>query len=267
MKLWLLLKSKSFGFHFMQEPRPEKWVFILGCYNSGTTLLHKLLAAHPDIGSMPNEGQFYTSQLPRGADVGLPRLWALMPEYFYLKEDSETNIDLNRLKREWAWFYNHPRKKVLIEKTIVNSARSRWLQRHFSDSYFIIIFRNGYAVSEGIHRKEGHGLDIAARQWAVSNEILLNDMDSLQNKYVLTYENLVRNPELEMAGITAFLGLKDIDKSVFEKEFSIHKLQSGIKDMNIDSLGRLNDNDIREINRCAKEVLVRLNYPLLPAAS
>ncbi|MBK9319321.1 MAG: sulfotransferase [Bacteroidetes bacterium] len=50
----------------MKAPEPEKWVFILGCYNSGTTLLHKLLATHSDIGSMPNEGQFYSSQLPGG---------------------------------------------------------------------------------------------------------------------------------------------------------------------------------------------------------
>lgn len=262
LKLWLRIKTRSFGYFLVKAPHPEKWVFILGCYNSGTTLLHKLLSAHPEIGSMPNEGQFYTNQLPGGARFNLPRLWALKPELFYINEDSNPPIDVLKLKKEWAWFYNFPSRKVLIEKTILNTARARWLQRHFPNSHFIVIFRNGYAVAEGIHRKEKHSLEIAARQWAVSNEILLNDLDYLEHKWVLRYEDLVSDPVKEMNLITDFLKLKNLDSNVFKGAFEIHKVQSGIRDMNKESLNRLTEGDFETINKEALPVLLKLNYQI-----
>jgi hypothetical protein len=246
----------------MKEPHPEKWVFIVGCYNSGTTLLHNLLGAHPEIGSMPNEGQFYSSQLPRGADFKLPRLWALHPELFYLDENSVCNIDAVKLRREWAYFYNDPGRKVLIEKTILNAARTRWLQQNFKNAYFISLFRNGYAVAEGIHRKEGHSIEQAATQWAVSNQILLKDVPQLKNHLQIKYEELVENPVVALKSVTSFLGLKDLDDSVFSKNFRIHKVDSGIADMNADSISRLNENEVRAINQIAGEVMEKLNYPL-----
>jgi hypothetical protein len=263
LKLWLRLKAKSFGYLFMKAPEPEKWVFILGCYNSGTTLLHKLLATHSDIGSMPNEGQFYSSQLPGGAKFNLPRLWALKPELFYINESSNPSIDLQRLKKEWAWFYNDPKKKVLIEKTILNSARSRWLQKNFRNSYFIVIFRNGYAVAEGIHRKENHAIDIAATQWAISNQILLKDLDYLKHKLIVKYEDLVKSPVGELSKITEFLNLNPLHEEVFKEEFKIHKFQSGIRDMNKESIGRLSVDEVEAINLKAANVLEQLNYVLL----
>lgn len=263
LKLWMRIKTKSFAYRFMKVPDPEKWVFIIGCYNSGTTLLHKLLSAHPEIGSMPNEGQFYTDQLPGGAKFNLPRLWALKPDLFYIKETSKPPIDVRKLKRQWAWFYNDRSKKVLIEKTILNSARSRWLQKNFKNSYFIIIFRNGYAVAEGIHRKEKHEIGVAALQWSVSNEILLKDMEYLQKKHVLKYEELVADPVNSLKSITDFLGLSPLEESVFLKEFNIHKMQSGIKDMNVESINRLTEEEIEEINKTSKEVLSKLNYTII----
>ena len=42
--------QRIFGSWFGYMPTPEKWVFIVGCYNSGTTLLHDLLASHHNFG-------------------------------------------------------------------------------------------------------------------------------------------------------------------------------------------------------------------------
>ncbi|MBL7924964.1 MAG: sulfotransferase [Bacteroidia bacterium] len=263
LKLWLRWKTRSVGHLMMKEPQPGKWVFIVGCYNSGTTLLHKLLSAHPAIGSMPNEGQFYTDQLPRGADYDLPRLWALKPELFYLDENSRPDIDVNKLKRDWAWFYNDVHRPVLIEKTILNAARTRWLQTVFPNSYFISLFRNGYAVAEGIQRKEKHGINIAAQQWAVSNEILLNDLPHLKHHHELSYENLVSDPVIELKKITRFLQIEELPDAVFNSEFNIHKVASSIRDMNKDSLARLKGEDIQIVNEVAGPVLDRLAYPRL----
>ena len=35
---------------------PEKWLFVVGCYNSGTTLIADALADHPQIAALPDEG-------------------------------------------------------------------------------------------------------------------------------------------------------------------------------------------------------------------
>ena len=39
---------------------PEKWAFLVGSTNSGSTLLKEVLASHPRIASMHRGGQHYT---------------------------------------------------------------------------------------------------------------------------------------------------------------------------------------------------------------
>lgn len=41
---------------FTPVPRPDKWLFVVGCYNSGTTLLAEMLSRHPNISGLPTEG-------------------------------------------------------------------------------------------------------------------------------------------------------------------------------------------------------------------
>lgn len=260
LALWIRLKTKSFGYRFKAVPQPSQWVFIVGCYNSGTTLLHQLLAAHPEVGSMPNEGQFYTDQLPRGAQYGLPRLWAMRPEIFRLTESSTPPVNVGKMLREWAWFYNHPARPVLVEKTILNAARTLWLQKVIPNARFIAIFRNGYAVAEGIHRKEGHPLQTAATQWGVSNRILMDDLAHIHHKHLLRYEDLVADPVAELKKITDFLGLSPLSEAVFKSQFRVHKVESSITDMNKASLNRLTAAQKMEIEAEAGDMLKRLGY-------
>lgn len=241
-------------------PRPDKWVFIVGCYNSGTTLLHDLLATHPSIGSMPNEGQFYTDQLVLPRAVGLYRLWAMKPELFYLDESSQTNIDVNRLKRQWGAQFNDPTRPILLEKSPTNVARTRWLQKHFKNAHFIGIIRNGYAVAEGIRRKANYPLDVAAKQWVLSNEIMLHDFELLDRKFMLRYEDLVATPNQTFQRILSFLGLSGDGPDITNQVWSIHKEHSTIKDMNHRSLLALSASERDTIRLVAGDVLNRLGY-------
>jgi hypothetical protein len=242
-------------------PRPDKWVFIVGCYNSGTTLLHKLLAAHPDIGSMANEGQFYTDQLVLPRSVGLYRLWAIKPEQFYLDENSQTDINVNSLKRQWGAQFNDPTRLVLLEKSPTNAARTRWLQKQFENAHFIGIVRNGYAVAEGIHRKGHHPLDVAAKQWACSNEIMLRDFELLNNQLLIRYEDLVTSPNQTFQKMLAFLGLSKYGlENIVEHNWSIHKEVSPIIDMNHRSLTALSKSERDIIRLTAGDMLSRLGY-------
>ncbi|MBI2359517.1 MAG: sulfotransferase [Deltaproteobacteria bacterium] len=245
-------------------PRPEKWVFIVGCYNSGTTLLHDILASHPSIGSMPGEGQFYTDELLLPKSVGLPRLWAIEAERFRMDENSGREVNVERLKRQWGARYNDPSCPVLLEKSPTNAARTRWLQRHFENARFIGIVRNGYAVAEGIHRKAGHPLDVAALQWARSNKIMLEDFEHLERKRVLRYEDLTESPEETLKGVLAFLDLSSSEMSLTERVWEVHERKASIRNMNDESLEKLGSREREVIESKAGDLLRCLGYPWHP---
>ena len=47
---------RSFLSKFYRPREPKKWLFLVGCYNSGTTLLRDILNEHPEIKGLPLEG-------------------------------------------------------------------------------------------------------------------------------------------------------------------------------------------------------------------
>lgn len=256
---WLRLKTRWLAPYVCKVPEPDTWLFVVGCYNSGTTLLHKLLASHPDIGSMPNEGQFFTDQLPRGADFGIPRLWALRPDLFHWTERN-ASANPGRLKKQWAWFMNDTHRAVLMDKTIANAARTRWLQSNFKGSKFVLIFRDPFAVSEGIIRKEGHAISDAATQWAESNRMLLEDASFLEQVIEVKYEDLVQHPIDTLNRITGFLGLSPLDPRAVSGEFQIHEQQSEIRNMNAEAKARLTHEAYNEIASRCSVIMEKLGY-------
>jgi hypothetical protein len=250
---------------FAPLPRPRRWVFVVGCYNSGTTLLHDALAAHPDVGSLPREGQELTDALPLPRRLGLPRLWALEPERFRLDEHA-TGVDARRLKRQWGARFDDPRRAILLEKSPTNAARVRWLDRHFENAHFVAIVRDGYAVAEGIRRKAGHAIGRAARQWARSNEILLADLEHVPRALVVRYEELVADPEAVLRRVHAFLGLAGETAALARRRFRVHGETSRIQDHNARSHAALDAADLDAIEAAAGPLLARLGYarPRLP---
>jgi hypothetical protein len=248
------------AWRLVAEPKPAKWLFIVGCYNSGTTLLHNLLSQHPAIGSMPLEGRQFTRELPLAEAHGLRRLWALKPELFYLDESGGAAVDVRKIKRQWAFMYNDPRRPVLMEKSIVNAARTRWLQRHFPNSHFIVLMRNGYAVAEGIRRKENHPVDKGILQWKNSYEILLADMPHLANKLYLTYEALTAAPEESLGRICAFLGIGPMPPGTGQGAVKVHGERNPVTDMNPASIARLSDGEKRIIRELAGDLLEKTGY-------
>lgn len=238
---------------------PDKWVFIAGCTNSGTTLLKRILSAHPSIASSAREGRYYTDQFPAYGQYG--RLWALHADELRMDERTQNGIDVERLKRQWCGVLNRPSRPVFLEKTPQNLLWTRWLQRHFENAHFIGIVRNGYAVAEGIHRKAGHPLDACAEQWRRANEILLADFEHLERKLLLSYEELTGDPRTTYRRICAFLGLDTGDEeTLLNTVWNFQKTSSPIRNMNARSIGALSEEQRRTIETHAGEVLRRLGY-------
>lgn len=249
-------------------PDDKKWVFLVGCYNSGTTLLAEILGQHPDISALPTEGHFITDQFVKDYDIGLPRMWVDREDVFRLKE-GDTGPDPVRLKKEWCIRLDLD-KPCLLEKSPPNGARTRWLQENFSNSYFIGIVRNPYAVSEGIRRKaephhlaDGWPIDKCAYQWRRSNEVLMEDSEHLQRFILVSYEDLVEDPGSTLNRLTGFLGVDNYDAFDGARKWRIHERDDELSNLNQASIDKLSKEDIKIINDVAGNMIEQMGYKRL----
>jgi len=249
---------------------PDKWVFIVGCYNSGTELLMHMLGSHPSVGSLPDEGQFLTDQFLADYELGLPRMWTMQEKLFRLTEHDD-GPNARRLKKEWLMRLDRSRP-VFLEKSPPNAARTRWLQQNFENAHFIAMVRNGYAVAEGIRRKaeprhlpDGWPLALCARQWQRSYEVLLEDSRHIGKLIWVRYEDLTADPASEMKRITEFLGIQPLaaNHRAFDQTWTVHEKRDVIRDMNSDSISRLDSQEREIVTREAESMLLHFGYELL----
>src|SRR5687768_6680743 len=136
-------RQNRFLYHLLDltgnELKEKKWVFILGCYNSGTTLLDEILSQHPQVGGLHDEGVMLTNQLARPEDFGWRRMWCKCEDKMEMP-DSEASAKM--IKRHWSHFYNAA-EPYLVEKSISNTPRASFFEKYFKPAYFIHIVRNG----------------------------------------------------------------------------------------------------------------------------
>ncbi len=252
-------------------PKNKKWVFIVGCYNSGTTLLSEILGSHPLVSSLSSEGQYLTDQLFSDHEIGLSRMWTAREDLYCLKAN-DTGPDVTRLKKEWGMRFDLS-KSTLLEKTPANMARMTWLQANFENNYFVAIVRNGYAVAEGIsrkakpiHRKDGWPIELAAHQWARSNEIMMKDAEQIKQFKLITYEKLSEEPQETIRDVLRFLDL-DENGINLSQNWSIHERSESIKNLNNISIERLDAEKLDLINAAAEAILEKFSYPILSSPS
>lgn len=249
-------------------PKNKTWVFLVGCYNSGTTLLAELLGHHPSISALPTEGHFITDQFVKDYEIGLPRMWVEREDLFRLNEN-DTGPDPVRIKKEWAMRLDC-RKTVLLEKSPPNSAKTRWLQEHFENAHFIGIIRDAYAVSEGITRKadpkhliKSWPIEMSAHQWMRSNEILLQDAEHLKQFMWIRYEDLTENTGKSLNKICKFLNISKFDDFEAGRNWSIHERNEQVRNMNQESIKRLSNNEIECITKVAGKMIDYFGYTRL----
>lgn len=259
MNRWLLKGLAFFG----RELSPEKWIFIVGCYDSGTTVLASLLRDHPRIGGMPNEGSLLTDVLPVPEYLGWPRMWSECEDQLLIPPAEEADR-ARRIKKHWSLWFDRG-APVLAEKSIANMTRLGFLERHFSPAYFIHIIRNGYAVSAGIRKNanmrrwrarfDTYPIEMCARQWVVADEKFEGQSHHLSRHLSVYYENFSDNPVETMRKITDFLGEEPLDTHLVNKKRSIHQYNSQIVNMNERSIKNLSLSDIDTIEQVAGDRL------------
>jgi hypothetical protein len=256
---------------FGRDLNPKRWIFGVGCYNSGTSLLARILAEHPLIGGLPDEGIFFTDSLPYPEQFGWARMWIRCFEKVKLDPYDLPPKKIQRIKRQWSLYYPQGCQN-LLEKSVSNATRLLFLRAHFQPAYFIGIIRNGYAVAEGIQRrvkpwrlknnefKDQYPIELCAEQWKACEKIVSENSRKLDRFKLISYEDLTASPDRILREITDFLDLPPMPTEVLNKSWSIRERNEPVKNMNQMSFQQLSESDCDAIESVAGDTLAKYGY-------
>ena len=247
------------------ERTTEFWVFILGLHGSGTTLLKSILEQHPNIRSMPREGQHYTDAVPQVVPYGFVRKFTARLDLFRL---TEVDSAMAALRAQFDWSFVYPREKgIKLEKSSTNLIRARWLQAHFRPSRFITIFRDPYSVCASTRRRyPKFAIEDIARQWKVAHDILLEDLQYLDSNLIVYYEDLCNRLEEQLQRLSEFLDLerrltRAMLPSLIPTARNVYDRYLPVQDLNKNNRSSLTSDEMDTIKRIAGETISRVGYP------
>lgn len=192
---------------------PPRYVFVAGLHRSGTSLLARLLANHPDISALhapevpENEGVFVQGAIPHTARHGIPGHFACDPAQ-HLTEDHPLNRlkTRQRLEADWAARFD-PDCLWRLEKSPVNLLRTRLYQQLFPMCHFIVILRHPDAVAQATAKWSDQGRQALIDHWDHAHRLLLEDLPFLHACLIVRYEDLVTDAGRVLSRACAFLGL------------------------------------------------------------
>lgn len=196
------------------EMTENQLVFIGGLHRSGTSLLHEILRSHPaisgfcDTGVPEDEGQHLQDVYPTAEVFGGPGRFgfdsdSFMDETHPLATPENAALLLDQWRPLWDMS-----KPVLVEKSPPNLVRTRFLQRLFPGSRFIILLRHPIAVAYATLKWRRCGIVDLIEHNLRCYERFLADMPRLKHVLVLRYEEFVQDPGFYIGRICDWLGLE-----------------------------------------------------------
>lgn len=263
---WHVRGGRRFFADYWQEVAgSRRWVFIIGCNNSGTSLLQRLLEWTGEVTTFAAEGQLYTRAVRRDRKRGFSRVWTEYLDELAL-HPGDARASAPRLVHDWMRGLPRPVGPVVLEKTPANAARAGWLQEVFPDSRFVGLVRNGYAVSEGIRRKARQPLTAGARHWNAVNRLLLETAPRVDHYLEVRYEELADDPAGTLLSISRFVGLEGTAVAALAQldearaRAAMVTTFGPVRNRNPDSIARLSPGEIASVRAEAREMLEFFGY-------
>ena len=230
-----------------RQSRPKGAIFVVGVYNSGTTMIKDILGLHPEISTLPIEGDKLTNLLPNHEGRAWPR--GVYGELFKVSRERREfpALDVESLLSDWRpWVRNGA---WLVEKSVLNSFRIKRLQDCFPNVRFLCIFRDPSEVVSGIARRSkprgvakqllraGNYPDqFLLRQWLTFYKTIWQDCQKYNCRvYFVNYQSVLSTPKETIENVFKFL---DVDVpsitetsrgiAVGEKEFLLNRLPKSV---------------------------------------
>ena len=191
----------------------RRLVFVGGLHRSGSSLLARALATHPEISGLSNtgvvedEGQFLQSVYPNDAISGGAGRFGFDARA-HLTEASPlaTPANAERLRREWDAYWP-PKGRWCLEKSPANLIRARFLQASFPDAAFIFIMRHPIGVALAVRKWSRVGIYALIHHWVHCHRLFRGDLPQIHRYCILTYEELVASPDNTVRALYHFLDL------------------------------------------------------------
>jgi hypothetical protein len=197
----------------------RRFLLLGGLHRSGTSVLHRLLRAHPDTSGFANtgvwedEGQHLQSVFPNAHQFGGPGRFAFDPGA-HLTETSPlvSPVNRDRLLRQWGAYYDLA-KPVLLEKSPPNLIRARFFQALLPDTRFAFLVRHPIAVAYATQKWTRTSVAELLLHWCLAHRLMLGDLCELDDALVLRYEDLVAAPEPSLDAVFRLAELTPIRAS------------------------------------------------------
>ena len=204
--------------------------FIVGCPRSGTTLLQALLAAHPQIASLP-ETHFFSHTVgrrwrrllglssPKAKDmlerfltnIGREELKCLIPKYGFLMRHY-TDAFVEMLDRITA----NENKFLWLEKTPSHLHFINIIEMYVPCAKFIHIIRRGEDVVASMYEVTRKYPDVWGRPRSIeqcvnrwNRDVKISQQYLNNENHIITgYEQLVEDPEGVLRSLCKFIGVE-----------------------------------------------------------
>lgn len=199
------------------------FLFVTGVHRSGTTLVRDLITQHPAVSTLRNtgviedEGQHLQTLFSGSGRAGRPGKFA------YRKQARLTEIDArnqenvgDQLCEDWSPYWAGG-GELFVEKSPINTIRTRFLSAAFPRSRFVVVLRHPVAVSYATQKwttRPKLTMSQLLRHWVRANMLAAMDATQLADRVMfLHYEAVTRSPEESIRTIFEFAGLDSRDIS------------------------------------------------------
>lgn len=249
----------------------EKIIFVLGTPRSGTTLLQYLLASHSKLYTIQSETAVFSYQ----------NLWSPNRNLFdfdnttkqQILNDSNDSVDF--FSKSVIHLNSMNPGKTFVEKTPQHIIRLSFLIKHFPNSKFIHLVRDGRdcycSAKKHPFIPQSRSLKTFTKFYnKCLEQAIKNDYNN--NLYHIRYEDLVDNPNLIINELMSFLDLKIEDNQISntfrykDKRATLEHFKKLNNPINNSSVGKwkkeLKESENEIFIKYSKTSLEYFNYPI-----